>query len=149
MPEPVRQRAAVVLIDDRSVALIERRLAGRVYYLFPGGGVDEAESLEDAAIREAEEELGLRVDLGELLAVVRFEESQQYYFRAAVTGGSFGTGTGIELGSPEESETGSYRPVWVSVDRLDELDVRPRGLVDLLLGRSAPLAAPVVIDDAG
>jgi 8-oxo-dGTP pyrophosphatase MutT (NUDIX family) len=33
-------RAAVVVVDDGEVALIERRREGRLYFLLPGGGVE-------------------------------------------------------------------------------------------------------------
>jgi len=56
-------RGAVVIVDDEKVALIERVRGGRTYYLFPGGGTEEGETPEDAARREACEELALSVQL--------------------------------------------------------------------------------------
>ncbi|NJC97617.1 MAG: DNA mismatch repair protein MutT, partial [Anaerolineae bacterium] len=44
----MRIRAGVVLIEDDRVALIERHRAGLDYYVFPGGGVDEGETQEQA-----------------------------------------------------------------------------------------------------
>jgi len=55
----------VVIVQAGRVALIKRVRAGRTYYLFPGGGVEEGETPEQAAIREAHEELGVEVELGE------------------------------------------------------------------------------------
>ena len=57
----MRVRAGIVLIQEGKVALIERHRAGLDYFVFPGGGVDEGESPEQAAIREAMEELGVEV----------------------------------------------------------------------------------------
>ncbi len=57
-------RARVGIVTDGRVALIKRMRAGRTYYLFPGGGVEEGETPEQAAIREAREELGADVELG-------------------------------------------------------------------------------------
>jgi len=51
----MRIRAGIVLIQDNKVALIERHRAGLHYFVFPGGGADEGESPEQAAIREAME----------------------------------------------------------------------------------------------
>ena len=62
----MRTRAGVVLIEDGKVALIERHRAGLDYFVFPGGGVDDGETPEQAAVREAMEELKRRKKDGEL-----------------------------------------------------------------------------------
>jgi len=56
-------RAAVVIVENGRVALIERVRDGRTYFVFPGGGVEVGETPENAAVREAEEELGVNVKL--------------------------------------------------------------------------------------
>ena len=100
------------------VALIERINERGTYYLFPGGGADEGETVQEATIREAEEELGLTVRLGKLLCVVHFVENVQYYFAAQAIAGTFGTGVGEELFLPAGSESGSYRPIWLPLGEL-------------------------------
>ncbi len=40
----MRVRAGVVLIENGKVALIERHRAGKHYFVFPGGGVEEGET---------------------------------------------------------------------------------------------------------
>lgn len=123
-------RGAVILIENAEIILIERIRAGKTYYLFPGGGVEPGETIEQAAVREAREELGLDVRLGPLAAVVEHDENQQYHFLAAVTGGQFGSGDGPELSSSAESWEGSYRPVRLRLSDLHKYDVRPRALAD-------------------
>lgn len=60
-------RAAVILLNAAGeVALIERRRDGLHYFLFPGGAVETGETVEQAAVREAAEELGLRVAIARL-----------------------------------------------------------------------------------
>src|SRR5690606_41401894 len=81
-----RPRGGVVIVDDGKVALIKRVNDRGVYYLFPGGGVDEGETPADAAVREAKEELGLDVRVTGLLAVVTSRGNEQYYYAAEVTG---------------------------------------------------------------
>jgi len=67
----MRTRAGVVLIQGDKVALIERHRAGLDYLVFPGGGVDEGETPEQAAIREAMEELGIDIILKQKVAEVQ------------------------------------------------------------------------------
>ncbi len=140
-------RAAIVLIENDQVALIRRERAGAApFYLFPGGSVEAGETAEEAAVREAYEELGIGVRLEGLLAVVEFNGDTQRYFRAARVAGTFGTGQGAELAAPAASATGSYTPVWLLLDDLPRRDVRPRALAELVATRRIP-AAPVAIAD--
>ncbi len=62
-----RQSSRVVLVRDHNVALIRREREGVTYYDFPGGGVEDGESFAATAVREAYEELGVRVRVGALL----------------------------------------------------------------------------------
>jgi len=132
----MRIRAGAVLIEDDKVALIERYRDGKHYFVFPGGGVDEGETPEQAAIREMEEETGLRVTVKHDLAVIHFGLSTQHYFQMECLGGEFGSGTGEEYtdADPENPAQGIYIPVWMPIEDLPEHEnVYPAEVVDLVL----------------
>ena len=115
----MRVRAGIVLIQNGRVALIERHRAGLDYFVFPGGGVDEGESPEQAAIREAMEELGTEVAIKQKVAEIHLgQKSRQVYFLVEQTGGVFGTGAGEEYtdSDPDDSDEGSYIPIWMPID---------------------------------
>jgi 8-oxo-dGTP diphosphatase len=134
-------RAGVILVERGLVAVIERvRPSVARYHVLPGGQVEAGESAAEAAVREAFEELGLVVRLGPLASVVHRSGAEQWYFFASVDGGRFGTGGGAELASPAESESGSYRPVWLPTGSLVAHDVRP-GPLAALLSSAADLGA--------
>ena len=117
----MRIRAGIVLIKDNKVALIERHRAGLHYFVFPGGGVDEDESPEQAAIREAMEELGIEVAIKQKVAEVQIgRKSRQVYFLVEQIGGEFGTGDGEEYtdSDPNDFEEGIYTPIWMPIDEL-------------------------------
>ena len=128
----MRIRSGIILIEDDKLALIERHRAGLHYFTFPGGGVDKGESPEQAAIREAEEELGIQVEIKQKVADVHFGERPQYYFLAKRFGGEFGTGTGEEYGEFNPVH-GSYQPMWVSLEDVKNKNVVPRELADLVV----------------
>lgn len=140
-----RVRSAVIVPREDKVALIRRVRAGEVYYLFPGGGVETGETPEEAAVREAHEELGLAVRLDRLTAVVEFGGGQQCYYHATVTGGAFGSGAGEELSLAPDSPTGSYTPVWMDLGALVLHDVRPRALARLLSTRASFADGPPLL----
>ena len=119
----MRIRAGIVLIQDNKVALIERHRAGLHYFVLPGGGVDEGESPEQAAVREAMEELGIQVAIKQKVAEVQLgQKSRQIYFLAEQTGGEFGTGTGEEFtdSNRDHPQKGIYIPIWMPIDELPQ-----------------------------
>jgi len=110
------------LIEDGKVALIERHRAGRHYFVFPGGGVDEGETTEQAAVREMKEETGLHVAVQRKLAEIHFGLSEQVYYLVDRLGGQFGTGTGEEFtdSDPNDPTEGVYIPVWMPLEELPQ-----------------------------
>jgi ADP-ribose pyrophosphatase YjhB (NUDIX family) len=63
-------RVAGLLVDERRVLMVEQERGEERYWLVPGGGVQFGETLSEALRREFVEELGLRVGVGRLLAIV-------------------------------------------------------------------------------
>jgi 8-oxo-dGTP diphosphatase len=132
----MRTRAGIVLIEENKVALIERHRAGLDYFVFPGGGVDEGESPEQAAVREAMEELGVEVAIKQKVAVIHFDQSTQVYFLVDRVGGEFGSGTGEEYtdSDPDDPQEGIYIPVWIPLDELPQHEkVFPEDLAKLVI----------------
>lgn len=122
----MRSRAALLIIEDGHLALIKRIREDQTYYVFPGGGIEAGETPQEAAQREAMEEMGVRVEMGPLV----FESMNSigdYYFFASITGGHFGAATGEEYTDPER-ERGSYEPVWVPIEMLTAISLYPEAL---------------------
>lgn len=126
-----KPRAAAIIVRNGAVALIERRRAGRLYYAFPGGGVKKRETPAEAAARETEEELGLRVRTGALVAEGVINGRHESFFVAEIVGGEFGSGQGKEMRG-STSDRGTYRPVWLPIAELGEQPVLPRSVATLI-----------------
>ena len=133
----MRIRAGIVLIQDEKVALIERHRAGIDYYVFPGGGVDEGETPEHAAVREAMEELGIEVAIQQKIAEIQLgQKSRQVYFLVEQTGGEFGTGVGEEYtdADPDSPEEGVYIPIWMPITELSlRQNIHPADVAKLVV----------------
>ena len=130
-----------MIVEDGRVALIRRVRDGRTYYLFPGGGVEEGETPEQAAIREAHEELGVDVELSEQLHMEDFRGVPFVYFGARIVGGEFGTGRWPDH-ADRDAETrerhGTYEAVWVPLDELDDAAQGAASGADTQEGRALP-----------
>jgi len=125
-------RAAILLLQENKVALIERHRAGLHYFTIPGGHIEAGETPEAAAVREAEEELGLKVAIRRLVAEGNFNGDPQYYYLVDAIDGTFGTGTGEEM-NHVNPEKGTYQPVWMPIAQLLDQPVRPREMAELLV----------------
>ena len=145
-------RAGIVLIENDRVALIERHRAGLDYYVFPGGGTHWGETPQQAAVREAMEELGVEVAVIRELAIIHFDQSTQVYYLVERVSGEFGTGTGEEFADadPEDPEEGIYVPIWMPIDELPQQPkVFPMDLAKLVLESKTHgwPAAPIVVNE--
>lgn len=128
----MRNRAGIILIEENKLALIERHRQGLHYFAFPGGGIDEGESAEEAAIREAEEELGIVVEIQKQAVEIIFNKGKQIYFLVNKIGGEFGTGTGEEYVDYDPAH-GTYLPLWMPMNEVLEKNVLPRELKEFVV----------------
>ncbi len=110
-PKPVA--CAIPVNPDGTVILLRRGFApGRGLWTFPGGFVDLGESVEDAARREVDEELGMAIELGELIGVYsRGDDRVVLIVFAARALGVPGT-------SPEAVEVQAFAPADIPWDEL-------------------------------
>lgn len=124
----MRNRGSAVIIENDKVVLIKRVKADCVYFVFPGGGIEEGETPEEATKREAYEELGVQLYIQEKFGEVEFNGTE-YYFQAEIVDGVFGTGQGDEF-LMSDTDCGTYTPMWVEINMLSTLNVRPKEIAD-------------------
>lgn len=64
-----RDRSQAIVVRNHKILLIEETVNGRVFYSIPGGGIEEGETPEHAAIRELSEETNLTGKIERKLSV--------------------------------------------------------------------------------
>lgn len=117
----MRNRAGGMLIEDGKILLMHRikNIDGetREYYVVPGGGIEEGETLEDATKRELKEEMGIDVELlsDEPLLSLLEEKGTQYFTLVKKISGKIGTGKGPEFSDTNYANRGFYGPEMVDI----------------------------------
>lgn len=96
------------------------------YYTFPGGGIEERESLEDGAKREIKEELGIEVNIIKRLYYLEKKEAIEHFFLCEYISGEFGKGTGPEFSNnPEYEHRGEYIPKIIEKQKVKDIMLMP------------------------
>jgi 8-oxo-dGTP diphosphatase len=109
----IPMRVAAIIIKDNKVLLMRRVKEGQEYFVFPGGGINEGESAEDAVIREIKEELSLDIKIDKLLFQIENRGQQESYFLIKEFSGT------LELSGPEKermNENNQYYPTWIDLN---------------------------------
>ncbi len=127
-----RKRAAVIIQHEDGVILIHRKKMVddklKEYYVVPGGGVDKGETIENAAIREIKEEIGIDIELGKMILFFEKEEAEEYFFEGEYLSGKIGTGTGEEFVNNTEEyrkKCGTYNVEIVSKEKIKNINLLP------------------------
>ncbi len=84
MTAHLRDRATVVVIRDGLVLLA--RAAGQAHFNMPGGGIEDGETTEEAAVRELREETGMAATRTESLFMWDSTAARHHVFRTAAEG---------------------------------------------------------------
>ncbi|EJF7266525.1 NUDIX domain-containing protein [Vibrio parahaemolyticus] len=121
-----KQRVIALMLNRKNaeILLIKRFKEGRNYRVFPGGGVEQEELLEQAIVREVFEETSLRIDnYQEIFSVVNRGRKEHFYL---VNVQFFEPK--LSLHSPErqtQSSSNRYELTWVKLNDLSKLDLVP------------------------
>ena len=132
MPD-AQGRACIALMHRLKPAGVE---PGKLldYYVTPGGGVENGESIPRAAEREIHEELGIHCIAGEELFRRVDGAHDEHILMCSFESGEFGTGSGPEFTNPHE-KNGSYIPTLVPLRDLAQTALVPEVLKEVILKR--------------
>lgn len=132
MRQPIR--AVAIIIRENNVLLMKRRNKGKEYYVFPGGGVEDNETVEQAVLREVLEETTLQVSIDKLLYHHHYvNDSDQYFYLCTFISGEPKLGNANEKEEMEKNNDNFYQPLWVKIKTLNNLLVYPLEIRDWLL----------------
>ncbi len=120
-----------IVIHEDKVLLMRRKVNGDEYYVFPGGGVDPGETIEEAVEREIEEEASLKIKAEKLIYRLTDEFSEHYFYLCSYISGEPELGEGNERDDMHEENI--YCPEWRLVTELPHLTVYQLEVRDWLI----------------
>lgn len=103
------------------------------YYTFPGGGLEEGETLEEGTIREIKEEFGINVKVIKKMYEMQSEKFNQkeIFYLCEYVDGEFGTGDGPEFNNdPKYIDSGKFLPEIIKREDVKDLFLLPFEIKD-------------------
>ena len=117
-------RCGAIIIKGGEILLIKRVKPDRTYWVFPGGGLEEGETIEEGLKREVYEETGLNVvSYEKCFSFHDFKTSkEEVYFLVGIEDGELKM-VGVE--KERQSLDNKYELVWERISILDNPLVFP------------------------
>jgi len=120
----------VLIVEDDEVLLVKHSDGEDSWWSPPGGGLEDGESLQDAAIREVKEEAGIDVELGDIVYLRQFSfggdtNNLTVCFKGEKVGGEESVRRARELGEDEVRDG-----AWFSQEDLQGVKTYPDMLHD-------------------
>ena len=108
--------AGSLIVREGEILLIYREDEG--WWELPGGKVEKGESPTEAAVREAEEEIGVKVSLEKPFYTGEFQHGDEMFLWNGYI-------AEIESGEPQAQEDKFEKLEWFEGSELDELELAP------------------------
>ena len=136
----MRKATRLIIEENDNIIFIKRtkKVSGspKVFYVLPGGMLDEGEDYETAGIREAKEELDVDIKIDSLLMEEYNEDLdklERFYF-ADIISGKIKLGNGEEFKNMDiNSKYGLYEIVRISKKEISAYDILPISIKDKLV----------------
>ena len=128
MENEKRVRARAIIIHEGKLVSMYRERQGRIFYTFPGGGMEGNESEEECVKREVIEEFGLNVNPIKKVYTYENKNSIEHFYTAEWISGEFGSGEGEEFQSNRNN--GIYEPKLIEISEIPNLPLMPPEVSD-------------------
>lgn len=129
--EKIRLRAGALIINDDAVLLscFENVATGKPHYNLPAGGAESSETLKEAAIREAKEEVCADIEVGPIAFVYEYQPTKSSYIYGDTHWVDITFACSLKEDSipemPENPDPGQTGVEWVPIEKLKDIEMYP------------------------
>ena len=126
-----------ILIEEGKLLVIHRIKNDLEYYVIPGGGVEDNETMIQALKREILEEVGINIKVLSDNPIYTYQDSESIhsFYLISYAGGVYDSGLGPEFFSKEYESHGEYKIGFVSLQdiALGRINLVPISIKDELV----------------
>ena len=125
---------AIIIEDGKLLTMFRRKIkkdgSVKEYYVIPGGGLEESETLEENVIRELKEEFNVDIEIVKFLSTEEYDDTIANYFLCKIVNGTPKLG-GEELDriTPENY----YEIRYIDLKDIDNYDINAKDLIKGIL----------------
>lgn len=117
-------RCRAIIIIDNKLIVIKRVKPERIYYVFPGGGLEPNETPEECVMREVFEEIGINIGVKVMIDKIKFNNDIEYFYLCSYLSGIIGSGKGNEFKCDPRIK-GHYKVLCLPINKLGEYNIQP------------------------
>lgn len=131
MDQKIKPRVRLIIIKDNKILL--SYVKSENFYFYIGGKMEWGETIEQACVREALEETGGEFTFKKILYIRDYikPEQNEHSIELYILG-DINKGQEID-GIIDKEFNGDHWQTWVELNKLKDLDVRPKALVKQIL----------------
>ncbi len=121
---------AIIIEDGKLLAMFRRKVKKdgsiKEYYVIPGGGLEDGETLEENVIRELKEEFNVDIEVVKFLGTEEYDDTIANYFLCKIVNGTPKLG-GEELDrmTPENY----YEIRYINLNEIDNYDINAKDII--------------------
>lgn len=143
---PIRNSAKALIIRDDKILLTKNKDGNGYFYLFPGGGQEQGETLHEALKRECIEEIGREVEVGELIHIREYigrnhehasfdydVHQMEFYFRCSMFNEM------DKYPAPTNPDSHQVGVEWMDLNELTNCRLYPKKIIHYLNKDLAPV----------
>ena len=121
---------AIIIDDNKLLTMFRRKIKSdgtvKEYYVIPGGGLEEGETLEENVIRELKEEFNVDIEVVKFLGTEVYDETIANYFLCKIVSGTPKlSGEELERMTPENY----YEIRYIDLNDIDNYDINAKDII--------------------